>query len=558
MKRLLRGSVVLAVAVGFLSCSGDPTDSFRQPAGIVAIPTTVFINVGETQPVLVSLVDDQGNQIAADYEITAVGPGISVVQDTTYLHTTAPGVSIDNQSRFQVTASGIANSSFTLNAGGQSLVVPVRVTPSAVDIAISNAAPVWGDTITLTAPAGVLFTDSSVVTFAGGPAGDIVSLSPDRTVLTVVPGPNTLGVATITHTTVAYDESLDFTVTSIATVTSPPLLNLEGAILSNQTPALGEVVTLTLPPGIKVLPDSFLPDASIGVLSDSGLVLEGAMNPADIVVAADSGSISFVPAPNSDSILTIHGVVPGVLPQFPQILQTTLKITTPSIDSIAVVFSNTTPAVLEAITATAPAGFSFTPEVAFTWGGVPALINSIAADSSSANITPIPGSTGNASVSGVIVDAAPQFSLTLPATVAITVPPVTPLEGTGDPATAPEITVPGPGGSITVNDAGTFDYPAPIFGGAFGLFPARLYKIVVTGPINLTTTVDWPTDQDLGIYWFAADGVAEPAFGVAADNGGAGANPESSTSSVPAGTWLLAVVNFNPTAPPVFSLTLSR
>ena len=69
------------------------------------------------------------------------------------------------------------------------------------------------------------------------------------------------------------------------------------------------------------------------------------------MVAPDSGSISFVPAPNSDSILTIHGVVPGVLPQFPQILQTTLKITTPSIDSIAVVFSNTTPAVLEAITA---------------------------------------------------------------------------------------------------------------------------------------------------------------------------------------------------------------
>ena len=73
----------------------------------------------------------------------------------------------------------------------------------------------------------------------------------------------------------------------------------------------------------------------------------------------------------------------------------------------------------------------------------------------------------------MIVDAAPQFRLTLPATVAITVPPVTPLEGTGDPATAPEIIVPGPGGSITVNDAGTFDYPAPIFGGAFGRFPAR-------------------------------------------------------------------------------------
>ena len=68
MKRLLRGSVVLAVAVGFLSCSSDPTSDFRQPSGIVASPSTVFIDVGETEPVVASLVDDQGNQIAADFE----------------------------------------------------------------------------------------------------------------------------------------------------------------------------------------------------------------------------------------------------------------------------------------------------------------------------------------------------------------------------------------------------------------------------------------------------------------------------------------------------------
>ena len=66
--------------------------------------------------------------------------------------------------------------------------------PSTVDIVDLQSDSRLGDTITLTAPAGVLFTDTSEVTFAGGPAGDIVSLSPDRTVLTVVPGPNTAGV----------------------------------------------------------------------------------------------------------------------------------------------------------------------------------------------------------------------------------------------------------------------------------------------------------------------------------------------------------------------------
>jgi hypothetical protein len=549
MKRLLRGSVVLAAAIGFLSCSGDPTSDFRQPTGIVASPTTVFIDVGETEPVVASLVDDQGNQIAADFEISAVGPGLTVVQDEEFQNTTA-GVHIDNQVRFQVTASAIANSSFTLTAGGLSRVIPVRVTPAAIDIAISNPTPAWGDTITLTAPAGVLFTDTSEVTFAGGPPGDIVSLSPDRTVLTVVPGPNTQGVVTISNTTVSFDETLNFTVTSNGTVTSPPLTAVEGTF-STQTPVLGQTVTLTLPAGIRVIPES--------VVVDSGLVVEGATNPVEIVVSPDSSAISFVPAPNSDSVVSIRGVVPQVLPQFPQLLSTTLKITTPSIDSLAVGFSNTSPAVLEDVTVTAPAGFTFHPDsVGFLWGTLPAVIQSVAPDGSSAVITPLPGSTGHAAVSNVIVTAAPQFRLTLPATTPLTVPPVVPLEGTESPATAPEVVVPGAGGSTVVTDAGSFDYPAPILGGGFGNFPSRLYKIVVPAAISLTIEIDWPTNQDLGVYYFLADGVTEPAFGNPADAGGFGASPETSTSALAAGTYLLAVVNFGVGNPPVFQLTLSR
>ena len=549
MKRLLRGSVVLAVAVGFVSCSGDPTSDLREPAGIFATPTTLFLDVGETKPIQASLLDEQGNQIAADYEITDVGPGITVVRDTAYLNTTA-GVNISNQVQYQVTGSGIANSSFTLNAGGLSRVVPVRVTPATIDIAISNATPAWGESITLTAPAGVLFTDTSVVTFAGGPPGDIVSLSDDRTMLTVIPGPNTAGAVTISHTTVSYDESLDFTVTSVGTVTSPALTDLTGAIISNPTPALGETVTLTLPAGIEVLGDS--------VLADSGVVVEGAINPADITVTPDGRTLTFVPAPNSDSIITLRGVVPTVLPQFPQILSTPFKITTPSIDSIAVVFSDVAPDVNEEITITAPAGFRFDATAQFTFGGNPAIIGAIAPDGSSATVTPFPGSNGVATISGVIVDAAPQFLLTLPSTTAITVATITPLEGTESPATAPTLPLPGAGSSTTFNDAGTFDYPAPIFGGAFGLFPSRLYKVVITAPTTLTVSVNWPTGEDLGVYYFAADGTTEPAEGIPADAGGAGVKPEASTSALLPGTYLLAVVNFSTTTPPFISLTLSR
>jgi hypothetical protein len=157
MKRLFRGTVVLAVAVGFLSCSGDPTSDLREPTSIVATPTTVFIDVGETKPVIVSLQDEQGNQIGSTYEISDVGPGITVVQDPTYQNTTA-GVLIQNAVRFQVTANAIANSSFTVSASGVSQVVPVRVTPATVSIAVSNTTPAFGEAITITAPAGVLFT----------------------------------------------------------------------------------------------------------------------------------------------------------------------------------------------------------------------------------------------------------------------------------------------------------------------------------------------------------------------------------------------------------------
>jgi hypothetical protein len=549
MKRLFRGSVVLAVAVGSLSCSGDPTGDFRQPSGIIASPTSIFVNVGETEPVVVSLIDDQGNQIAADFEISGVGSGVTVVQDTAFLHTNTGGP-IQNQAQFQVTGTAIANSSFTLSAQGQSLVVPVRVTPATVSLAISNPTPAWGDTITITAPAGALFTAESEVTFAGGPPADIVSLSADRTVLTVVTGPNVSGAVTISHTTVAFDETLDFTITSTETVTTPALTEVAGTF-STQTPALGVAVTLTLPAGIKVIPAS--------VTAAGGLTVDGApLPPADIVVAADSGSITFVPSPSSDSVVTINGVVPQLLPQFPQILSTTGKVTTPRVDDVDVTFSDLNPDVLEQITVTAPAGFTFDPTVTFTWGALAAIIGSVAPDGSSATITPLPGSAGTATIAGVIVAAAPQFVMTLPSVDAVTVPPVTPLEGTDSPATAPEITLPGPGGSVTVNDAGSYDYPAGIFGGAFGTFASRLYKIVVPATLDLTVEVDWPTGQDLGVYYFNEDGVGEPAFGNPADCCGAGVHPETSTSTLLAGTYLLAVVNFSTTGPPVFSLTLSR
>lgn len=546
MKRLLRGSVVLAVAVGFLSCSGDPTGDLREPAGIVATPTAVFIDVGETKPVIASLQDEQGNQVAAEYQITDVGPGITVVQDPTYQNTTA-GVVIPNAVRFQVTGTAIANSSFRITAGGLSQVVPVRVTPATVSIAVSNSTPAFGEAITITAPAGVLFTDSSVVTFAGGPEAQIVAMSPDRTQLTIIPGPNVTGVVSVANTTVNYDESLDFDITGSAndTVLTGTLTSLEGATLSNQAPILGEVVTLTLPPGVKVIPDSALPPGSIGspdtigVLADSGLIIEGATNPRDVVVSPDSSTITFVPAPNSDSIVTVRGVVRQELPQFPQILSTTLKITTPVVDSFPSSLSSAAPAanVPVTLTSTDPNFTLVEPAVVAIAGDSNAFVT--AQTATSVTFLPMPGSTGNLGVGAVDVVG---FGLPLPSTApAITVGSTVPsLPGSSSTATAPALPVPPLDGTTALYDAATFG--GDLLGQGFLI--DQVYRVNVTTAGDYTFTLNWSNSSDVDLFICAVADCSDADFFAAT-----AARPESGTLTLTPGTYYLVAELFAGEAP---------
>lgn len=555
MKRLLRGSVILAVAVGFISCSGDPTSGFRDPQGIVANPTSVFVNVGETKPVVVSLQDDQGNQIAADYTLSDVGPGITVVRDTAFQHTNA-GSNIANQQRFQVTGNAIANSSFKLTAGAISQVIAVRVTPATVDIGISNPTPAFGDTITLTAPAGALFTDSSEVTFGGGPPGDIVRLSPDRTMLIVVPGPNTLGVVTVAHTTVSFDQGLDFTITSATgqTVTSPTLTNLEGATFSTQTPALGAPVTLTLPAGVKVLPVMFLPPTSVGtvdslgVLADSGLIIEGAINPRAVTVSPDSSMITFIPAPNSDSVLTIHGIVVPVLPQFPLILQTTLKLTSPVVDSLPATISSTAPNVNVPVVLTSTDGsFTFVDPAVIAVGGdsTPIVTGQTA---NTITFLPKPGSTGKVGVGAVdVVGFGIPLTSKAPAiTTSSTVPS---LPGSSSTATAPPLVVPALDGTSGIYDAGTFG--GDLFG--TGAPVDQVYRVNITTAGDYTFTVGWNNGSDIDVAICAlADCSDADFFAATADN------PESGTLTLTPGTYYLAADLFDGDPPAYLSIRIDH
>lgn len=230
-------------------------------------------------------------------------------------------------------------------------------------------------------------------------------------------------------------------------------------------------------------------------------------------------------------------------------LEIPVKVTPTNIS--AAVFSNPTPAVNEEVTVTAE-GYTFLPTAAISFAGTPALVTGVAEDGSSMTFLPAPGTVGTALLDSVSINFLPGTPLSLETTAELTVADLVPLAGTDAPGTAPALVVAPSGETSTLYDGGTFDYGAPILGGAFGDFPARLYSFTVPADGGFTVTLDWGSAEDLGVYYFETDGTTET--GSAADAGGGGAHPEASTSTFTAGTYLMAVVNFSPTNPPFFSI----
>jgi hypothetical protein len=217
--------------------------------------------------------------------------------------------------------------------------------------------------------------------------------------------------------------------------------------------------------------------------------------------------------------------------------------------------SNPAPAANEPLVITLPAGYKFGTGAGANISGAAGATQSVAPDSSSITVLLPPGASGPVTVDSVAVDFAPGVLFSLPTDQTVTVGPVTPLAGTGATGTAPAITIQPIGGSTVFFDGGTFDYQAPILGGQFGTFPSRLYKITVADSTTLTTTLDWPSTEDMGIYFFEADGTTET--GTPGDAGGAGAHPETTTNTFAPGTYLMAIVNFNTTNPAYFALTVT-
>jgi hypothetical protein len=340
MKRWLRGSVVLATAIGMWSCSGDPTDSFRGgPSRIVATPASLFITQGRTEGVVVQAQDDQGDPQAVTFD-TASGPGITVTQDVTFLPTN--GAPIQGQSRYLITANEFLGTSFTVSVGEQSLEIPVRVLPASFIGGFSNEAPPLADTVTLTAPTGIRFGANTGITFPGAQGEPFITgISADSTVLSFLPPPGADTLASVTGLELTYALGA-FTADTIETTTkvTTPSVTLT-TNFSTGTPAVNEVVTVTTTPEFFFAP--------------STVIFQGGDTATVLAVAADGSSMSFVPVPGADTVPTISGVALNILPEVPLSLPASGTLT---VDSVIPTTGSLDPATGPTIPVPADSGFT--------------------------------------------------------------------------------------------------------------------------------------------------------------------------------------------------------
>ena len=553
MNRFRSGLVPLFALLAVVGCSSEPTGDLREGVNLRANPTQLFIEVGETKEVIIGAVDNQGNPLDFNYEVASTGDGITVRRDSTFLpifvdDTTLRAPATGPRFKFIVEGTSYTTTSFTVTAGGEEITVPVQVIPQAGLAATFDDDTVdLGQVVTLTAPSGVTFADTAFLTIgtdSAALANPLTILSQDATTITFIPPPSLNSPVTVNGVSSTSTPGLVYApATQTALVT--PLIDTVEVTYSTTTPALGQTVTMTSPnPLIRMAVDSIIfPGQLPGREGD----------PQDVVVAADSQSVTFSAPPNVDGGATvINFLFPG---GYLRALPTLPVVTTPNVGTeINATFSDQEPGLLQAITLTAPGGFTFAPDVAINIGGQPAIIQSVAGDGSSVTLIPIPGSAGVAAVDGVI-PAGTTNIVTMNTVQTVTVPGITPLEGTELPETAPTLEVPAPGNSIVVNDAGAFlGEPTDC---CFGFHP-RIYKLEIAGPTTLNFTLDWFQGQDLGVY-VTTDDLTTVIGG--ADNAGEGdtGHPETGSVDFPAaGTYYVNIVNFSASTPSFFQLTIEN
>lgn len=444
MNRLTSGLVPLVALLLVAGCGTEPTDDLRNgTTRINASPSQLFLQLDESKSVDVEAVDDQGNQISSAYVVSNTGAGITVRRDSTFLPifvndstlTVPPEAPVF---RYVVTATNYGATSFTVSANGRDVVIPVQVVAqNVIQAQISNLNPALNEVVTITAPSGITFTDTTTVTFAGAAA-----------------------------------------------------------------------------------------------------------QPAEVTVAADGKSLTFLPPPNVvNAQALLSNVVSDAAPTVPFSPSTADRITTPALTVFDGTISNLNPAANEAVTITLN-NTTFDPAVATIQVGATEAVL-IGATATTATVIPAPGSSGLLFINGAVIDSIPQFSLTLSnaETDTLNVGEAGTAPGTDDPSTAPSLAIPDPGFAAPFFDNADFDASADHF-----------YKLVVPADGDYTISLDWTVGSDIDMFICPAPGAITGACDFTAATG---AQPESAVFSLTAGTYFVVAEDYAGDAGPSSTLTIT-
>lgn len=303
MKGLIRGAAGLAVLLGMSACANDATvDLMGPPTGVQATPTKAFILKGDSVAVLVRLVNDRNQAISTQFDVANVGPALTVAYDAAYRPDYATGGGtlaaplVKSEQRYFVKGANLGTSTFNLTSGGLSGTVTVTVQPKSLEAALNKTTGlVAGDTVTITAPAGLKFTPTSAVTLTTGSLA-IASRAADSSSIKFVLGPGAGGVVTVTKVLMAYAPTLALqtlaTTTSIATT---PAVTVAPTTVSTATPAFGATMTVTLGGGLR-----FTSTSTISIGGRQAYLISR---------SADSSTATIVPFGGSTGNITYTNIV---------------------------------------------------------------------------------------------------------------------------------------------------------------------------------------------------------------------------------------------------------
>ncbi|HSE27660.1 MAG TPA: hypothetical protein VLA95_05480 [Gemmatimonadales bacterium] len=304
---------MLAAAAGVVWGCGD--DPLAEGAGdnlqLVGDPTALFITAGDLERMVVELKDAQGTSVQTTFAISNVSSGISVEVDESFVPVFSPDGELlpptsPTRVRLNITAANIPPSieSFDVTAEGQTKTFTIQIAPADMAATFSTLTPGIGEVVTVTASSGLLFTEGTHVSFPGFPDAIVTDVAADGSTISFIAVPGSMGVPSFSEVaTTALAPNLTFTVPATSEMTSAPM----EPVFSDLTPDAGQAVTVTA--------------AGFQFLATTKVVIGDEIS-ANVAVAGDGSSLTFVPRPGIAGILSFEDIELTVLPGTPLTIPT--------------------------------------------------------------------------------------------------------------------------------------------------------------------------------------------------------------------------------------------